>query len=187
MRRTAYSQADSLRPLLCNPRPASVRAALAFAAAVLAILGGCSAPEEVEFTPLKGERAESQWEMHLLDSGNDTPLTGAMAASVANPGEGRLYVMLPMGQTLGKCVLSGGRASCEPTVPQTAPLLRRAADPMAKMLEAAAERGDAGMFGLGASLPRSLQGRGWRCDAEGDWLVYREDRAKWTLRLKRIK
>lgn len=160
---------------------------LSLAAALSGALGGCASRKQVEFTPLKGERAESQWEIRLVDGDNDTPLTGAMAVSIAAPDEGRLYVMLSMGQTLGKCVLSGGETFCEPSVPGVAPLLQKAATPMARILQASSSQENTGMFRAGISTPHALQGRGWRCDVDGDWLVYREDRAKWTLRLRRIK
>lgn len=160
---------------------------LLFAASV-ASLGGCSPPQEtVEFAPLTGERSESQWELRVVDGGDETPLSAAMAASDTQPGEGRLYLMSPFGQTLGKCTLSNGEAQCGPSVPGVAPLLQRASIPMARMLAAEAARGGAGMFGSGASQPRALRGDGWRCERDGDWLVYREDGKKWTLRLKRIK
>lgn len=147
---------------------------LFLAIALCCMLCGCASTKRTAFTPLTGGSGESQWELRLADGGGETPLTGALAASTDTPGEGRLYVMLSMGQTLGKCVLSGGGAFCEPSVPGTAPLLQKIATPMARILLE------------GMSPPRALRGRGWRCDVDGDWLVYREERAKWTLRLRRI-
>ena len=166
--------------------PGRLRVFLLLAAACL--LGGCSAENSgVEFTPLAGETAESQWEVHIVDGDKDTQLTAAMAVSVARPGDARLYLMLPFGQTLGKCVLSGGRADCEAAAPGVGPLLQRAAAPLAKIVEADAESGGEGMFSEEVAPPRKLRGRGWRCTVEDGWLLYREDKAKWTLRLKRMK
>lgn len=155
--------------------------------AAACLLGGCSAQNGVEFTPLTGETAESQWELHLMDGDNDTQLTAAMAVSMANPDEARLYLMLPFGQTLGKCVLSGGKADCEASAPGVGPLLQKAAGPMARILAADAGAEDGGMFADEIAQPKKLRGRGWRCEAEDEWLIYREDKAKWTLRLKRTK
>lgn len=171
-----------------NGRPiVRVCLALFFALTTAGIFCGCASGDKAEFTPLEGETTESQWEMRLVDGGNDTQLTGAMAVSARRPDEARLYVMLPFGQTLGKCVLSGGRADCDPAAPGVAPLLQKAAGAMAKILAADADVGGEGMFAEGIGRPKELRGRGWRCRAEDDWSVYREDGAPWTLRLKRMK
>lgn len=157
-----------------------VRIAFALALA-LALAAGCDMPPgAVAFTPLEGEKAESQWDIRIMDGGVGASLTGAMAVSVANPDEARLYLMLPMGQTVGRCVLSGGKASCEASVPESDALVRRAAEPMAKMLSVFALHGD----DVG---PQHLRGPGWRCELASDALVYREDGAKWTVRIRRTK
>lgn len=184
MRRVARSQ-TVFPPAFARPRGRALLTLLLSAS--IAALGGCSPQETVEFAPLRGERSESQWELSIVDGGNDTPLSAAMAVSDAQPGEGRLYLMSPFGQTLGKCTLSNGEARCGPSVPGVAPLLQKASIPMARMLATEAASGGAGMFGAGALQPSALRGDGWRCERDGDWLVYREDGKKWALRLKRIK
>lgn len=160
-------------------------AAILLTAAVLA--GGCCGRKAADVPAPTGETVESQWEMRLEDGGTVLEFTGAAAVAVAPPHAGRIYILLPFGQTLAKCGLDKGRAVCD-TPPGAGPLARKTAEPLARLAAEDFRGGSPRLFGAEApAVPPTLGARGWKTSVDGQWLTYEEDGAAWRLKLKRSK